>query len=148
MLLLPKDIVNEAKTYLGVPFAHQGRSRYGIDCVGLPICILNSLGYFNPPYNFTKYARDPNPQILYGELKRLFKQVPIKQRREGDLLTFSLPFYPCHIAIYTGREKNTIIHAYLARKRVVETNYGKYWQEKVHACFRIPIPDPEGKELT
>ena len=40
-------LVSAARSYLGTKFEHQGRTRNGIDCVGLIVNALNDAGY-NP----------------------------------------------------------------------------------------------------
>jgi hypothetical protein len=62
-----ESVIREARSYLGVSFSHQGRSRLGIDCVGLVIRSLEAGGY-QPrcPETFynTTYRRTPDPQRL------------------------------------------------------------------------------------
>lgn len=38
------QIVEEARSYLGTKWLHQGRTRDGVDCAGLVACVGNALG--------------------------------------------------------------------------------------------------------
>ena len=37
------DIIKAALVYLDAPFVTNGRGKYGIDCIGLPICVARDL---------------------------------------------------------------------------------------------------------
>ena len=37
------EVVREARTWVGVPFRHQGRSRSGVDCGGIIVVVLREL---------------------------------------------------------------------------------------------------------
>ena len=40
----PSAIVAAARTWLGVPWRHQGRTRQGVDCAGLVVLVGRGLG--------------------------------------------------------------------------------------------------------
>jgi cell wall-associated NlpC family hydrolase len=49
------DIVAAARTYLGVPWRHQGRTRAGLDCAGLIVMVARDLALSD--YDSTAYGR-------------------------------------------------------------------------------------------
>lgn len=54
-----------ARAYLGVPFAHQGRSpAVGLDCIGLIVQAGLDGGHAFPAFDSTDYGRDPAHGLL------------------------------------------------------------------------------------
>lgn len=51
------DFVEAARTFLGVPFRHQGRTRRGMDCIGLVVLSLRAAGV--SVADRTDYGRTP-----------------------------------------------------------------------------------------
>jgi cell wall-associated NlpC family hydrolase len=51
-------LVEQARTYLGTPWRHLGRSRDGIDCAGVVICAYADLGIVIP--DIERYGREPH----------------------------------------------------------------------------------------
>jgi cell wall-associated NlpC family hydrolase len=111
-------IEKEARTWVGVRFRDKGRTREGIDCVGLPFVTLWALGVDIP--NVTGYPSRPN-----GEFKSYFdKRLAIKSVSEalpGDLLLFAEGPHLCHCGIVsTLHGKPAVIHAALRYRKTVE----------------------------
>src|SRR5690606_263123 len=52
-----EQVINSARTYLGVKFRMYGRDRTGVDCVGLLYCVARDMGC--EPENFTNYTNAP-----------------------------------------------------------------------------------------
>lgn len=78
------DVVNTAKTYLGVQYRWGGRSTAGIDCSG-----LTSVSYML------------NGILIYRDAKLMdgypVHEIPRERMQLGDLL-----YFPGHIAMYAG----------------------------------------------
>jgi len=82
-------IVDEAKTWLGVPYVWGGNTRKGVDCSGLVKNVMATFGVSMP--------RTAHEQMLKGE------SVPsLSQARPGDLVVFK---GGKHIGIYVGDGK-------------------------------------------
>jgi hypothetical protein len=47
--------IAEARTYLGVRFGHQGRSRHKLDCIGLCVVAMHAIG--RPLWDSPAYGR-------------------------------------------------------------------------------------------
>ena len=58
------DIVAAARGWLGVPWRHQGRSRAGVDCVGLVVVVCRSLGLSD--HDSTVCGSDSDPTRFVG----------------------------------------------------------------------------------
>lgn len=128
------DVVAHARSWLGVPFVHQGRSRFGVDCIGYLAAMSAELGASESlkalPNN---YAR--NPQALLADAFRMLsKQIPL-QPGAVILIKWPLSKFASHVAIYTG---TSMIHCYEAVGKVVEHGYSTPWPERTQSLWAIP----------
>lgn len=124
-----------ARTWLGVPFRHQGRSRNGVDCAGLIIGVLRECDAL--PANFTDVpAYSRAPQRALGELVHALT-VPAARAAPGVIVLIRWPGerYPSHVAICTGEN---LVHAYMRARRVVEHGYRGPWQRDTAALRAVP----------
>jgi len=132
------QIVDAARSWVGVPFLHQGRNRHGVDCVGLAVVVMSELGLGS--YDFTGYARRPESRdFLQHMLAGGGIRIPLDAARPGDVIAFRDSITPCHLAIVS--EKSAVlhlIHAHALRRRVVEEPYAHEWLNKRLAAFQMP----------
>lgn len=87
-----REVVAQAKRFLGLPYLWAGVTAWGFDCSGLTSAVYSELGMTLP--------RDAADQSLVG------RGVPRGQLRPGDLLFFSHTSQRGdihHVAIYAGR---------------------------------------------
>ena len=128
-------IISQARKYVGTPFHHQGRSKRGLDCVGLIARVAKDLGLSE--YDFLQYDRIPNPLLFMSILRSCpdWDRVPLQEMREGDVLIFKLSSYPCHLAFLATEGR--IIHALSLRGRVCEHRLSSDWRRKIRDCFRF-----------
>ena len=136
-----EQVVDVAKSMVGVPFRHQGRSREtGVDCVGLLAVILSELG--DEPHEFREYGTRPDPDDLLRHASIGMIPIPEHEAKPGDVLLFWLvrnkethePM-PQHFAVLTDR--NTIIHAMRRHGEVAEHGITDYWIRHRHAAYRF-----------
>lgn len=132
------DIVEEARTWIGTRWRHQGRTREGVDCAGLVIMVGKDLGLTE--YDYTAYRRRPDhTKFIEYFLAGGGIRVPIKDVQPGNMLLFTEYAYPCHTSIVS--EQNGvlhIIHSHLPRKKVVEEPLIEPWLSKRVAAFAYP----------
>lgn len=135
------QIVEEARSYLGVRWRHQGRSRTGIDCAGLIIIVGNSLELMN--FDFRAYRRHPDGVVFLKLFREQAKEEIAPQKAvAGDILVFHDHKYPVHCGILTkDTEPRYFIHAYARYRKVVEEHFSKDWQQKVVSAFIYPGVD-------
>jgi len=141
------------RTYKGVRFLHQGRTRAGVDCVGLLACAANDLGVPNIVHaNLRDYQRAPDSDMFRQEIARLLTPLPYnrlqpirKQLLPGDVIAFWVDKrgLPRHVAVYTGLNENgrdMIIHAYAkVQKCVVEQELDiGFWSPRIDSVWRLP----------
>lgn len=124
-LITPETIIAIAESWVGVPYRHQGRSRFGVDCVGLPIEVMREAGILPGRFDArADYGRRPSWPDLRGELDRWC--IRSRELVPASLIAIRWPRAedPSHIAIYTGTH---IIHAYRKQSGVVRVGYRGHW---------------------
>ena len=126
------EIIQAARAYLGTPYAHQGRTKFGLDCIGLIIRVAHDLGLSD--YDESHYSRVPSGRRMQRLLSENCEKIPIKAATLGDLLHIAFETQPQHVAILTDRG---MIHAD-SRHGVVEHRIDIEWLEKVRGAYRLP----------
>ncbi|TAE33634.1 MAG: hypothetical protein EAY65_04505 [Alphaproteobacteria bacterium] len=137
----PDDIIQEARSWLGVPFVHQGRTRYGVDCLGLLMGIAASLqlvdrhGVPLTHHDQRAYSTMPCVQHLYATLSDACREVDAWQH--GDIGLFRIEGRAQHVAIYADAPMPMLIHAYQSAGCVVEHHYDATWMRRLASIFRV-----------
>lgn len=126
-------LIEGARTWLGVPYLHQGRSRDGVDCLGLVICLGWQLGFLAPGWDFRLYSRQPFRSLLETNVALLCRPAP--GPLPGVLAVIQFGPRPAHLGIVTGP---TIVHACGSRERVVEHGYRGRWIRMTHSFWALP----------
>jgi cell wall-associated NlpC family hydrolase len=125
-------IVATALTYVGVPFLHQGRSRSGVDCVGLVICTAHDLGITD--YDKADYERDPDSDELVRLLDAHMDRKRLIDAEPGDLVLMALgKGKPKHVALLIDYDR--MLHTYANAGKVVVNGFGNHWQHRVRGCY-------------
>ncbi len=130
------EFVAQARTYLGVKFKHQGRSRQGLDCWGLPKVVAADFG-IELPENRT-YPRRPPNDLMVSTLNQSLTRIPNSEARDGDLVIFALGSAAIHCGILTDRG---VIHANGGVGKVVEHGLIPSWRRRIVATYQIPGVD-------
>jgi cell wall-associated NlpC family hydrolase len=131
-------IVDEARSYLGCPFKHRGRTRNGIDCVGLPIAIGWSLG-LHKYEDEVEYTRQSTGHVLLKPfLEHCERLSNPALAQDGDILILRDQLFPHHTAIRASNgEMITLIHACVWRGRVVEDVFTDEYRSKLVTVFKF-----------
>lgn len=130
------DIVTLARSYIGTPFRHQGRSPgHGLDCIGVIVCIGRALELFD--YDLPDYPRLPHGDMVLGPhvARAGFRPLPLSTARPGDVLMFRVLREPQHVALITGRG---VLHAWLQAGAVVEHRLEPFWHSRIVGAFAFP----------
>ena len=98
-----QQFILEARTWIGVPWRHQGRTRQGIDCVGLLVRVAQDCGM--DAIDVTSYRRMGESQ----QLKALCEQqlLPITDYRPGDLLRMVTDTHGQHMGLVTDHPEGS-----------------------------------------
>lgn len=132
MTITRQSVVEAARSYLGVRYHHQGRTRAGLDCAGLIVCVAQDLG-IPTTADISGYARTPDGVMLKALLDTA--AVPVTAWQEGDILLLRFDAAPQHLAIVT---EAGMIHSYLAARRVVEHRLDEQWRARIVAAYAYP----------
>jgi cell wall-associated NlpC family hydrolase len=130
-----KDVADNAVSWLNVPWRHQGRSRRGIDCVGVVIMLAHELGLSD--FDTTAYARSPNGVDFLTGFKKHMDRVAPGEERPGDVVVMRDSVLPCHCGVLVQfRGETHLIHAAARRKKVVIEPFKGGIKAKKIAVFR------------
>lgn len=114
---MPVDVaarIERARSFIGTPFRLQGRTRDGLDCVGL-IAVIHDLKDVAPDnYGLRGVDRTAAEVLLRRHFKLRFDGAP----RPGDVLLLLPGSAQLHLGLWTG---SGLVHAHAGLRRVVET---------------------------
>ena len=135
-IITSERIIAEARGWLGVSWRHQGRTRCGVDCVGLVVCVARALDLSD--YDSTGYGRRAQGQGFVEPFRDNMEAVAIPDARPGDVLVFADQAYPCHCGFLTERIGHPhLLHAHATRRKVIEEPYAGEWPARVKFAFRF-----------
>jgi NlpC/P60 family putative phage cell wall peptidase len=139
------DIVREARSYIGSPYHHQGRSKqFGVDCLGVVVGISKTFELFD--HDFPGYSHYMNDTLLESELGKCLTRIDLDVCQPGDVVTFwiSKPGVARHVGILSPAG---IVHTYANIKRVTEHRLGDSWLKRINGVFRFPNIEVVTKEV-
>lgn len=129
------EFVAAAQACVGIPFRHQGRNEYGLDCIGLVKFARLKCGPWAlaDKHDVTTYRR--NPQARLAEtLPRLATKIDEPELGAIALIQWPRFAHANHVGILTP---GNIVHAYEEVKRVVETSYREPWLRWTVSLWRL-----------
>jgi len=130
--------VADARTYMGVRFKHQGRSRRGLDCIGLCVVAMRALG--RPVWDSPAYGTTAATQGLREALVRnLGEPIPNKEgMHEGDIALMAFVGEPSHVGIITDYPLGgfALLHTFAQVRKVVEHRMDEQWLGYIAEVFR------------
>jgi cell wall-associated NlpC family hydrolase len=135
-------LVQAARNYLGVPFAHQGRAAFGMDCAGL--LVLAEFDCGRVLRDVAAYGKTPWKDGLEAALVDNYGAPVTGPIVPGDKLLMRFRREPQHIAIATDYFLGGlgIIHTRsdlargIQRGRVVEHRLDERWASYIVRVYR------------
>lgn len=118
------EVVAQARRWLLVPYRHEGRSRAGVDCVGLLVVVGRALGV--PHTDVTNYTGWADPQRrIFAEMDKFLTLRPADETDwDGTIGIFAEAALPCHAGIFSTQHRAPhVIHSRMSARRVVEEPY-------------------------
>lgn len=125
-------LVEAARSYAGVPWRHQGRSRLGLDCAGLIVLAARDCGI--ELKDVFGYGRHPWKDGLENALRANFTSVPKEQMQPGHVLLFRITRLPQHLAIATDKG---MIHSHSGSPGVVEHGMDRFWADRLIGVYAL-----------
>lgn len=115
------EIRDVARTYLGVRWRHRGRSRTGLDCIGLLVAVGRDLG-LSVEDTDREYRKTPDIKLFLDMIRRQTVEGSMNYIRTGSILMLRQGVYPCHcgFAVFDPGVTPSFIHAATLKRSVVE----------------------------
>lgn len=134
------EIVRMARSWVGTPYRHQGRSARGMDCAGPLIRIAHEIGIGHKFDDELIYSRNPETFSLKRKMDELLLWIEPAEIKPGDILLFRIDAYPQHVSIavdyYLGGL--AMVHCYSRVGKVVEHRLAKIWLARLIQAYKIP----------
>ncbi|MGH8083878.1 MAG: C40 family peptidase [Lysobacter sp.] len=133
-------MVAAARSWLHVPWRHQGRTRRGIDCVGFAVLVFGAIRPGIPDQR--GYLRTPFSRRLALSLMAGFgAPVSRDELQPADVVTLANSGEEHHVAIVTDHPEGLgLIHCYARASggpgRVVEHRLSDDWARRIVEVFR------------
>lgn len=137
---MSQQYVDEARKYLGTPFAHHGRGKGTLDCAGLIIVPAKNLG------RVLQDIRTYKREAYKGQLRRHIESqlgAPLAKTDwyVGCVAMMNTDAEPHHLGIlgnyiYGGF---SLIHTSGEHKKVVEHVLDSYFRRRIVAVYRSPV---------
>lgn len=140
-------LADAARGFIGVPFRHRGRSRVGVDCVGLALLAYRDCGVSLPDYRL--YGREPHRDGLVQRVTTALgppvMTAPVNRSaiEDGDVVLIRYEVQPHHAAVvgvrcYGDTEALTLIHAEGVHGAVLEQRLTDDVISRITHVFRKP----------
>jgi len=129
-----RELIAAARRRVGQRFRHQGRGGRGYDCAGLiEVSAAEVLGL--RPASRADYPRRPPGRLVFEELRKVARRIPVEEAVGGDILQMAFGDAPTHLGLLT--DQGTVIHAYVVARRVVEERIDRAMSDRIVACWRL-----------
>jgi len=132
----PMAAIEAARSYVGCPWRHRGRSRFGIDCLGLIIKALEAGGL--TVQDRLNYGRVPWQDGLEQALLDYLGEPVNEAIQAGDIALIHLPDnpWPSHLALIARHDNRfTLIHSQ-SELQVCEHGLSDEWLMRIVARYR------------
>jgi cell wall-associated NlpC family hydrolase len=139
-----QQVIEAARSFtlLGIPWSHQGRDQYGMDCVGLFIAVSEKLQL--GVLDFKGYSSRPDGVTFERILEeQLLKLASIDLAQPGDLLSMKYGSAIQHVAILSKIENGvrTVIHSTQGNgpcEHILDERWLLHRRAVIHAAYSIP----------
>jgi len=130
-------MVAAARTFLRVPYKHRGRSRAGVDCIGLIACALQAVG--RDIEDREAYSPAPQGDSLHeAAAYHLGTPVPKDAMQPGDVVLLRWFKHPNHVALVTPYPYGglALLHSFKASHEVIEHRLDDEWRSRIVGAWR------------
>jgi hypothetical protein len=133
-----EQIVNCARSYVGVRFKHEGRTREeGLDCFGLIIRVAWDLHLSQ--FTLTGYGHYPHAPSVRKHCAQQMTKKPLVKMQVGDVVLCAYKHWESHLAfVGSNRTRFFLIHSLAEERRVVESPLSDDLRSHIRACYQLP----------
>lgn len=110
-----EQIIAEARSWLGVPFRHHGRTRLGVDCVGLLVCVFGAV--IGIREGCLSYGMRPTSEFAFSQIRKFATRITPSEAGPGDVVQMNYDGRSVHFGILS---EVGIIHSTIKTRAVVE----------------------------
>lgn len=93
----------------GIPYHHQGSSRYGCDCIGLPILAAQEMGYDYSEFDVPDRLPDANDTLLVDTISSVCTEV--SEPEIGSVIIIQIPEWAYYRHCGIRLDDTRFIHA-------------------------------------
>ncbi len=143
--MIPGEVICDvARSFRGVPYLHQGRTRQGMDCLGLLVATATECGF--PPEGIPMvYGLEPEPRQLLEGLDQYLLRLKTQDALPGDILLVRLTITrghprltaPQHLVVLL--EDDQCIHAARDAGSVIQHPLASDWRQVPFRAYRYPF---------
>lgn len=137
-MITRQQIVDEARTWLGTNFLHQGSLKgLGVDCVNFIAEVAKATGAV-PDIEFEKnYRREENGETMARLFNQYLDPISWMDAQPADVLVISYKGIPRHCMIVTEREDDEFRVIEASREQVTEHRVDESTKRRIHSAFRV-----------
>jgi cell wall-associated NlpC family hydrolase len=133
-----EEVLALTRTYVGTPWKHRGRTRSGIDCVGLLISVGKELGLHDYPDDVGYRRLSTGSDLIKPFVEHCDRIPDLNKLRSGDILIMRDTLFPQHVVMVADDSgRLSIVHATVHRGAVVEESFTDDWRRKIITGFRF-----------
>lgn len=135
-------VVTRARSWIGVRWRHLGRTRNGVDCVGLVLAAGEGFHDYPDEENYTRLS---SGRDMLEHFQRHSSEVPLGPEglaalADGDILLMRDTAFPQHVGIIASKEgHSTLIHASIAHRCVVEERIDDEIRRRAITGFKFRV---------
>lgn len=134
-----REVIATARTWLGVPYRHLGRTRSGVDCAGFILAVAEDLGI--KTHAPSDYSNQPKGTTLLVPAEAQMWRMERTRIIPGDVVVFWAwtPEEPSHFGIIgEGPHGVTTIHSFSKYGKVVEQKWNRFWADHFVGIYNLP----------
>lgn len=131
-------IVAQARQWLGVTWRHQGRTRTGVDCIGLVIKVAHELQLSQ--FDIANYSAKATDETLRDGCRQHLVEIPLATMQPGDVVVmrFSGQRHIGFLGDYCFGGLSVIHSCALHPRKVIEARLDATWRGRIMGAFRFP----------
>ena len=133
-----QEVVEIAKSFIGVRWVHQGRRPDGIDCAGLVVLTGQAVGLLDEDYiDYTNYRRQPDGSSFKAQFAKYADRTLWPIAKDGDIVIFGKGVYNFHCGILFFKDgRPYMVHGYSESGKVMEQPLNDYWLNRMTLVYK------------